>query len=231
MSHQTPDQLAHAAQRELDDAQRLHDALRQRVLDGDADVTVDQLSAQADLVAFAELRVQAAGRAYDRLSADQRREQYRQIADEARAVATIGTTDLRRKLETATAAIGDLYAAAVDHSDRASAVIGRASDALGQAVQHREVDVLQSVGLADLVDGHRMAMGLRVALDDGTQAQVNVTSTPVDVAVAAVAVALEAANARVRATDPGQYGSLLDAATSAFNTVPGIEPVDWRRTY
>lgn len=57
-----PDLTVAEAEQEALEAQQLFDTLTEKVRDGDPAVTVDQLAAQKELAAFAELRVEAAKR-------------------------------------------------------------------------------------------------------------------------------------------------------------------------
>lgn len=214
------------AQQDAADAKALAAALEARVVDGDEDVTPQELAARHDLARFAELRVKAAQRQQERVTAEQVAADIKALGQEARLAATLGTARLATAAQNAVAALTELYAQAVERDHRHRVLRERIREAYGKAPQ-----VLRDLTpIRDLVPGHHFAMGFAVAMPDGTRSEFRHVAAAHAV-IAAAAVALEA-SAR-----PGDHDAIqlhtelvLDAAAT-FAELPELAPPNWRRTY
>lgn len=215
-----------AAQQDAADAQALAVALEARVVDGDEAVTAEELAARKDLAHFAELRVKAAERQQERVTAVQLAADIEALGQEARLAATLGTARLATAAQNAVAALVELHAQAAERDQRHRVLSERIREAYGKA-PHLLRDL---TSIKDLAPGHNFALGFAVAKPDGTRTEFRHVAAAHAV-IAATAVALEACVRPIEHDAIQLHTELVLDAAGTVAELPELAPPDWRRTY
>ncbi|GGK59944.1 hypothetical protein Ppa06_26330 [Planomonospora parontospora subsp. parontospora] len=115
---QVNEQDVQQAEQEAAEAEQLVDALEKRVIDGDEDITVEQITSQRELGRFARLRAQATARKAERARRAARLKALDELRAEIEAYATDGGAHLAKLAKEAEDANAAFLAAVAERNTR-----------------------------------------------------------------------------------------------------------------